>query len=206
MRQHLLVTAAVVALAGCASSSKDIRSAYISPMTYESYSCQQLIQENQRLQQRISSVGGEVDRKASGDKMKMGVGLVLFWPTLFFLKGDGAEAQEYARLKGEHEAIENSYTRKNCGAVMAGTATEPMRAAAPVQIATGVQAAPVYIPEGGYQGTFFVAAKNEFGRMQCSDNFRFVSESAGRSFYEATCKGGKRQLLECRSGSCKPLN
>lgn len=113
----------VVMAAGCATGSKDIRSAYVSPLTYDSYSCQQLVVENQRLQGRISQVGGDVDKKASGDKVKMGVGIVLFWPTLFFLKGDGVEAQEYARLKGEHEAIESTYTRKNCSAQVAEAAS-----------------------------------------------------------------------------------
>ena len=48
---------------------------------------------------------------------QMGVGLVLFWPTLFFLEGgDGAEAAEYARLKGERDALEQAYTQKKCSA------------------------------------------------------------------------------------------
>ncbi len=45
----------------------------------------------------------------------MGVGLVLFWPTLFFLEGgDGPEAAEYARLKGERDAIEKVSIQKKC--------------------------------------------------------------------------------------------
>ena len=43
-----------------------------------------------------------------------GVGLVQFWPTLFFRKGDGSEAQELARLKVEHGAIEHTYNREDC--------------------------------------------------------------------------------------------
>lgn len=105
---------ATVLAAGCASNANEIKAAYVSPMTYESYSCEQLVDENRRIQQRISSTSGDVDKRASGDKTKMGVGLILFWPTLFFLKGDGAEAQELARLKGEHEALENEYGRKDC--------------------------------------------------------------------------------------------
>ncbi len=110
----LLIVSTVVILSGCASGSKDIKATYVSPMTYDSYSCDQIVEENQRLQLRISEIAGVVDKRASGDKTKMGVGLILFWPTLFFLKGDGAEAQEYARLKGEHEALEQSYVKKSC--------------------------------------------------------------------------------------------
>jgi len=103
-----LASGAVLLLAGCASGASEIRTAYVSPMTYESYTCPQLVQENLRLQSQLSSVGGAVDKKAHGDAVKMGVGLVLFWPTLFFLKGDGAEAQEYAQLKGKSPALEGA--------------------------------------------------------------------------------------------------
>lgn len=37
----------------------------------------------------------------------MGVGLVLFWPALFFLAGDD-QKEELARLKGEYEALEKA--------------------------------------------------------------------------------------------------
>lgn len=104
----------IFVVSGCASSSKDIKSAYVSPITYQHYTCDQIVTENQRIQVRISEVAGDVDRRASRDKTKMGVGLVLFWPTLFFLKGDGPEAQEFARLKGEHEALEKAYVDKGC--------------------------------------------------------------------------------------------
>jgi hypothetical protein len=40
---------------------------------------------------------------------------VLFWPALFFLEGgDGAEAQEYARLKGEFDALQQMSVQKRC--------------------------------------------------------------------------------------------
>jgi hypothetical protein len=168
-------------------------------MTYDGYSCQQLVQENSQLQSRISATGGAVDKKAHGDKVKMGVGLVLFWPTLFFLKGDGAEAQEYARLKGQHEALESAYTQKNCQSVLSNSSppTTPIRT-----MSSTIRLS----PDTGNQGSSFAAAKSELVKMQCMDNFNLVSEAAGRGIYEATCDNGKRQLLECRSGSCKPIN
>ena len=45
----------------------------------------------------------------------MGVGLVLFWPALFFLEGgDGPEAAEYAQLKGDFEALRSASVAKSC--------------------------------------------------------------------------------------------
>lgn len=40
--------------------------------------------------------------------------VVIFWPAAFLIKGDGANAAELARLKGELEAIEKTSVVKNC--------------------------------------------------------------------------------------------
>lgn len=49
------------------------------------------------------------------------VSLVLFWPAAFFMKGDGADAAEVARLKGEMQAIERVNSVKKCGIVFAAS-------------------------------------------------------------------------------------
>ena len=121
MNKLLFVAALTVLVAGCASNSTEIKSTYVSPITYGGYSCQQIREENERIQSRLSEVSGAVDKRASGDKTKMGVGLILFWPTLLFLKGDGAEAQELGRLKGEHEALEQAFIKGNCSSASNGT-------------------------------------------------------------------------------------
>ena len=41
--------------------------------------------------------------------------MVLFWPALFFIKGDAGSAQEIAQLKGDMDAIEEANIRKKCG-------------------------------------------------------------------------------------------
>jgi hypothetical protein len=43
-----------------------------------------------------------------------GVGLVVFWPALFFLAGDD-QKEALARLKGEYEALQAAAIRKDCG-------------------------------------------------------------------------------------------
>jgi hypothetical protein len=44
-----------------------------------------------------------------------GVGVVLFRPALFFIKGDSTTAAEVARLKGEMDPIEQASIQKKCG-------------------------------------------------------------------------------------------
>jgi hypothetical protein len=110
----LLFCGATLALMGCASSSKEIAAQYVSPLQYDGFSCEALRMEMARVQTRVSQLGGQLDKKASNDSTKMGVGLIIFWPALFFLDGDGPEANEYARLKGEYDALTQTATRKTC--------------------------------------------------------------------------------------------
>jgi hypothetical protein len=106
--------ACVIVLGACASSSKEIKATYVSPLEYQQYDCEQLSQEMRRVSRRASEVAGNVDEEASDDKVATGIGVVLFWPALFFIDGDGPQAQEYARLKGEIEAMEQASIEKRC--------------------------------------------------------------------------------------------
>lgn len=101
-------------LSACAKHTNEIPAQYTSPMQYQSYSCRQIEQEMQTVSRHMSEVGGQVDKTASNDSAQMGIGLVLFWPALFFLDGDTPEAQEYARLKGEFDALEKAGNQKDC--------------------------------------------------------------------------------------------
>ena len=102
-------------LSGCATSSKDIASSYVSPVQYQNYDCAQISAENQRLSTRVSQLGGRLDEAASNDKAIGVVGAVLFWPALFALGGTKNQEAEYARLKGEHDALQQIAIEKKCG-------------------------------------------------------------------------------------------
>ena len=113
----IVVAAALPAMlvCACASRSENIAAAYVSPLSYSSYSCNQLRQEATRVSSRAIQVSGAQDSKATGDAVATGVGIIVFWPALLLIKGDSTTAGELARLKGEMEAIEQTSVRKNCG-------------------------------------------------------------------------------------------
>ena len=104
-----------VFIAGCASSSSEIKSSYVSPLQYQNLSCQQLGAEAERVSRRASEAAGVQDTNRTSDAWVTGAAIVLFWPAAFFVKGDGQNAAELARLKGEFEAIEQASIQKNCG-------------------------------------------------------------------------------------------
>ncbi|MFT4190246.1 MAG: hypothetical protein QM617_01845 [Comamonas sp.] len=133
--RKLFIAATAVALAACASSSKDIAASYVSPMQYQSFDCEQLGQETQRLTARIGQVGGRLDEAAKNDKMITTGGVILFWPALFFLGGTKEQEAEYGRLKGEYDAVSQAAINKKC------IATQPLEAATPAPAAPTAEAA-----------------------------------------------------------------
>lgn len=109
------IIAAALLLSACAQSSNEITASYISPVTYQNYSCNQLSAEAQRVSHEAAKMAGVQDSKRSDDAVATTLGVVLFWPALFFIKGDGQTAAELAKLKGQFNAIEQSSIQKKCG-------------------------------------------------------------------------------------------
>jgi len=113
------VIAACITLTGCATASKDVPVAYVSPMQYQAYDCEQLGSEIQRIQSRVTQLGGRLDEAASNDKAIAGVGMILFWPALFALGGTKQQEADYARLRGEYDATHQAAVLKKCSGAVA---------------------------------------------------------------------------------------
>ena len=110
----LMLSASSIGLSGCANDPKNISAAYVSPIQYEGYTCPQIREEAARLSSKAAEITGVQQSKANGDAVAMGVGLVLFWPSLFFIKGDGQTATEVAHLKGQMDALEQASIKRKC--------------------------------------------------------------------------------------------
>jgi hypothetical protein len=113
------VVSVAIALGGCATASKDVPISYVTPLQYQTYDCEQLGAETARIQNRLTQVGGSLDKAAENDKGITAAGIIIFWPALFFLGGTKQQEAEYGRLKGEYEAIQQAAIQKKCEGVIA---------------------------------------------------------------------------------------
>jgi len=102
------------ALCGCASSSAEITPAYISPVIYQSYSCQQLALEAQAVSTRAASLSGVQDSQRTKDQWTTAAAVVIFWPAAFLVSGDKQTAAELSQMKGQMVAIEQASIVKKC--------------------------------------------------------------------------------------------
>src|ERR1043165_6213540 len=93
--------AGLLLLADCASKSSDVTAAYVSPLPYQSYNCQQLGMEAQSLSAKAAELSGAQDQKRTNDQIATGAAIILFWPAAFFVGGDGQVAAQLSQLKGQ---------------------------------------------------------------------------------------------------------
>tara|TARA_A100001015_G_C14509014_1_gene525889 strand:- start:77 stop:523 length:447 start_codon:yes stop_codon:yes gene_type:complete len=103
----------VLFFVGCATKPEKIAASYVSPLKYKDYDEEMIILEMDYVGKRTNELYHSLKKEASNDSAQMAIGLVLFWPALLFLEGgDGTEAAEYARLKGEFEALRTVAVQK----------------------------------------------------------------------------------------------
>lgn len=125
MKRIITAIVGISSLAACATQPDKIATSYVSPLQYKSYDCDQVAMELGRVTRRAGELQASLKKTADDDQAQMAVGLILLWPTLFFLEGgDGPEAQEYARLKGERDALEQAAVEKKCIVNSVQTPTE----------------------------------------------------------------------------------
>lgn len=114
MKNLIVVALAGALVAGCAPQPDSITGTYVSPATYSSYSCRSIVDERNRVVQKVNELTGVQKKKADNDAVAMGVGMVLFWPALFFL-GSGSDVEpQLAAMKGNYDALTAAGIQKGC--------------------------------------------------------------------------------------------
>ncbi|MBZ9980365.1 hypothetical protein LB521_04290 [Mesorhizobium sp. BR-1-1-8] len=120
-----LGVASAALLTACATPADKITAAYTSPILYQNLTCPQIATEAQAVTSQVAMATGNQNQKATGDAVAFTVGMVVFWPALFLMHGDGAEAGQLANLKGQMQALELASAQKGCGIVFQQPKAEP---------------------------------------------------------------------------------
>lgn len=101
--------AAAAALGGCAKSPESIAPSYVSEVSYQAWSCQQLSDETLRLSAAYATAAQQQEKARTNDV----VGVILIGLPVSSMSGDNI-APEIGRLKGEQEAVRKAMVIKNC--------------------------------------------------------------------------------------------
>ena len=101
-------------LGGCASNPDGMTPQHVSAINYKDYDCQQLSTELATVTNRAQVLHGSLDKKATGDAVQVAAGFLL-WPMFLLAEGgDGPDAAEYTKLRGEAIAIDGVMNKKGC--------------------------------------------------------------------------------------------
>jgi len=104
----------VLVTTGCATNPNNISAKYVSPIGYQSWSCEQLTDEHNRLTAAVEAMVKEQKKNANTDAALMAVGLVIFWPALIGLAATSDDKNAVAQVKGEYEAVHEQMRMKGC--------------------------------------------------------------------------------------------
>ena len=112
-----IVSAVMIAatLAGCASSASSIKPSYVAESVYDSWSCEKLQVEKQRVDTELARISSDQNENAAADAAMVGVGVVLFWPVLFGLIATDDYEDQIAQLKGYQHAVTQEVTERCSG-------------------------------------------------------------------------------------------
>ena len=99
-------------LAACASHASSIKPTYVSSSVYDSWSCEKLHDEQQRVDAELERISDDQDSNANADAAMVGVGAVLFWPVLFGLAATNDYEGQIAQLKGYSAAVHQETTER----------------------------------------------------------------------------------------------
>lgn len=122
MKKIYATSLMVAIIAGCASQPDKLNATYADPSLYRGYDCDQISAQLIGHNRRLATLRGSLEDEANADAWQMGVGLIILWPTLFWLEGgDSSEAAEYQQLKGEVDALQQVLIEKKCDGSASGS-------------------------------------------------------------------------------------
>lgn len=101
--------AGALILSSCAKSPESIAPAYVSPLIYQDYSCNQLAEESARVERALAQTSEQQRNARSNDTL----GVIFLGLPVSTLSG-GNVADQVAQLKGEQESLQTTVIKKNC--------------------------------------------------------------------------------------------
>lgn len=113
MFKKSLAASVLLLTAGCVSQPGSVDARYVSPNLYQSWSCSQLAEEGTRLQDAVAHTSS-VQRENANTDTALAVGAVFLWPVLLGMTATKDHAEELGHLKGEANAVGESYTAHAC--------------------------------------------------------------------------------------------
>lgn len=113
MRTTTLIALSLT-LSACATSPGKIQPSHISTVRYDTMSCEQITGHLDEVNDTLAQIERRIEKRRTSDKIMVGVGALVAWPALFFIKGDGDVKKQYADALGERNALVRVAQTRGC--------------------------------------------------------------------------------------------
>ncbi len=110
----LVIALGSLTLGACASTASDVTASPVPMSAYDSFQCRELASEYRKVSDEADRLASNIDRGAMAERIKMGVGVVLFWPALLLLDGETEDHTMLASLKGKRQTLADSLKARKC--------------------------------------------------------------------------------------------
>lgn len=87
-------------LASFAAQPDKVVATYVSPSTYSSHSCKQIISERNIVVDKVNELTGVQKKNSDSDAAMTGIGKIIFWPVLTGLAAGSDVEPQLATMKG----------------------------------------------------------------------------------------------------------
>lgn len=96
--------AGVMFVGACAQTADSVAPSYVSRNAYTDLTCKQLTAERNAVVRNVTQLSEKQNSAAANDKAAVAVGIILFWPALFYLAADDS-SEQLGLAKGQYDAI-----------------------------------------------------------------------------------------------------
>lgn len=121
----MIALAVVGTLPGCACLS-NVKAAYVSPLKYRNYTCDQLDSNIKKVDQQLEKAADDQDKAVVKEAVALLVCPLVLWPVVL-LTMDFDKSDELSQLKGEEDALVSCATEKQCQPSQADIEAEQRR-------------------------------------------------------------------------------
>lgn len=110
-----VLPAMLLVIAGCvATEPSELRPEFVSPDDYAPLDCAEIERELRFVDARTRELFERLERRRHTDFWQAGAVLFTLGASALYLDGDGPEADEFRRFRGESEALRIAALNKDC--------------------------------------------------------------------------------------------
>lgn len=112
--RRVVALATCLAMAACTTRPDNISPTYISPVSYQNFTCAQMAEEKRRVSSELAKMIDAQYENANADAMMLAVGIVFLPVVALGMFATKDRKEQIGLLKGHNQALDEAMRTKGC--------------------------------------------------------------------------------------------